>query len=77
MKFLRSIRNWFIDHGFIASVLLSYSELVELVEIGIGPGMKAGQVKFFQHKPVPYERSYVARGQYHGPTKAAASKGLR
>jgi deoxycytidine triphosphate deaminase len=43
----------------------------------IKPGMKAGQMIFFEHEEVPADRSYAARGQYNNDRSVTAGKGLK
>lgn len=40
-------------------------------------GMPIGQVVFFRHNLVPYDRSYAVRGQYNNQEKVMESKGIR
>lgn len=69
----------FADPGWHGSVLtlelinhLRYHTLV------LEPGMKIGQMVFWRgSSPVPFERSYAARGQYNKIGSVAQSKGLR
>lgn len=69
----------FADPGWHGSVLtlelinhLRYHTLV------LEPGMKIGQMVFWRgSSPVPFERSYAARGQYNKLGSVAQSKGLR
>jgi len=69
----------FADPGWHGSVLtlelinhLRYHTLV------LEPGMKIGQMVFWRgSSPVPFERSYAARGQYNKLSSVAQSKGLR
>lgn len=69
----------FADPGWHGSVLtlelinhLRYHTLV------LEPGMKIGQMVFWRgSSPVPFERSYAARGQYNKLSSVAESKGLR
>lgn len=41
------------------------------------PGMKIGQMKFFQHTEVPTHASYANRGQYNRDVGVTNSKGAR
>lgn len=40
------------------------------------PGMKIGQMVFFQVDPVPEEHSYAVKGRYNHTTVVTASKGV-
>ena len=69
----------FVDPGWHGSVLtlelinhLRYHTLV------LDPGMKIGQMVFWKgSSPVPFERSYAARGQYNKTETVTESRGLR
>ena len=69
----------FADPGWHGSVLtlelinhLRYHTLV------LEPGMKIGQMVFWRgSSPVPFDKSYAARGQYNQSTSVQASKGLK
>ena len=69
----------FADPGWHGSVLtlelinhLRYHTLV------LEPGMKIGQMVFWRgSSPVPFERSYAARGQYNKSESVQQSKGVR
>ena len=41
------------------------------------PGMKIGQVVFFEGEPVPHEDSYAVRGQYNNDTEVTGNKGVK
>ena len=43
----------------------------------IETGMPIGQMVFFEHEPVPAEKSYARVGQYNGQFKVTESKGIR
>ncbi len=66
------IDPWF--HGTLTLELRNNNSFKKLV---LDPGMPIGQVKFFRHKPVPIEHSYLTRGQYNGQNKAQPSLGVR
>lgn len=40
-------------------------------------GMKIGQMTFYEHIPVPYEKSYAERGQYNGQRTVSQSLGAK
>jgi len=44
--------------------------------LGLKPGMKIGQVVFWQGERVPPDASYSVRGRYNGQRGATASKGV-
>lgn len=43
----------------------------------IKPGMKIGQMVFWECEPVPDEHSYATKGQYNGQETVTANKGVR
>lgn len=60
------LAGW-IDPGFHDSVLtLELKNNLRNHTLVLVPGMLIGQVKFFQHEPVPESASYAARGRYNG-----------
>jgi dCTP deaminase len=69
----------FADPGWHGSVLTL--ELVNVLRshtLILEPGMKIGQMVFWRgSSPVPFDKSYAARGQYNQSTSVQASKGLK
>jgi dCTP deaminase len=69
----------FADPGWHGSVLTL--ELVNVLQhhaLLLRPGMKIGQMVFWRgSSPVPFERSYAARGQYNRSESVQQSKGVR
>lgn len=65
------------DAGWNGSVLtLEFSNTLQHQGLRIRPGMKCGQMVFFQHDEVPDYASYAVKGQYNGDTETQQSKGL-
>lgn len=60
-------------HGKLTLEIINH----DLVPVDIEAGKKAGQMIFHRHAPVPFEKSYAARGQYNGQKSVQASKGIR
>jgi len=66
------------DAGWNGSVLtLEFVNHLQYHSTRIKPGMKCGQIVFFNHEEVPADRSYAARGQYNGDRSVTAGKGLK
>ncbi len=65
------------DAGWHGKLTLEFKNNSEFHNLEIVAGMKAGQIVFFEHEPVPEEKSYRARGQYNGQQQVTASKGIR
>lgn len=66
------------DAGWNGSVLtLELTNHNRWHGIRIVPGMKCGQMCFFEHSEVPKDRSYASRGQYNGDLSVTAGKGLK
>lgn len=65
------------DAGWNGSVLtLEFKNCLQYQSLKLKPGMKCGQMVFFEHEPVPEHASYAAKGQYNGDREASQSKGL-
>lgn len=63
------------DAGWHGSVLtLELKNMTRYHSIRIRPGDKIGQMVFFSHAPVPYDRSYAARGRYNNDVEATGVK---
>ena len=66
------------DAGWNNSILtLEFKSCLRYQHLRLRPGMKCGQMVFFDHEKVPPEASYSTKGQYNGDKEAAPSKGLR
>lgn len=77
-NFFQHLNAGFADAGWNGSVLtLEFINHNQYHSVRIKPGMKAGQMIFFQHDEVPEDRSYAARGQYNGHKTVMAGQGLR
>ena len=64
------------DAGWSGKLTLEFTNY-DSVAFEIRSGAKAGQMIFHRHEPVPFEKSYAARGQYNGQQQVTASKGIR
>ena len=63
---LEHLNAGWADAGWHGSVLtLELKNISQCQRIRIRPGDAIGQIVFFRHKPVPYEKSYAARGRYN------------
>lgn len=63
------------DAGWNGSVLtLELKNTTNFHHIGLSEGDKIGQLVFFKHTPVPYDRSYAVRGRYNGDRYAQGVK---
>lgn len=77
-NFFNHLNAGWADAGWNGSVLtLEFVNHLQHHWIRIKPGMKCGQMVFFEHDEVPADKSYAARGQYNGDRTVAAGKGLR
>lgn len=66
------------DAGWNDSVLtLEFKNCLQFQNLLLRPGMKCGQIVFFEHEPVPEHASYATKGQYNGDKEAKQSKGLK
>lgn len=66
------------DAGWHGSVLtLELKNGNRFKKVRIFPGQKCGQMVFFEHTPVPVDKSYATRGQYNGDKTVTAGKGLK
>jgi dCTP deaminase len=76
--FLEHLHAGWCDPMWQGSVLtLELSNMSKYHPIRLQAGMKIGQMCFYEHEPVPHDRSYAVRGQYNYDTKVTASKGMR
>lgn len=77
-NFFNHLNAGWADAGWNGSVLtLEFVNHLQYHSIRIMPGMKAGQMIFFEHDEVPEDRSYAARGQYNLDIGVTAGKGLK
>lgn len=77
-NFMGHLKAGWADAGWNGSVLtLEFVNHLQYHNTLIKPGMKCGQIIFFEHEAVPSDRSYAARGQYNGDKSVNAGKGLR
>lgn len=77
-NFFNHLNAGWADAGWHGSVLtLEFVNHLQYHSIRIIPGMKAGQMIFFEHAEVPDEKSYAARGQYNNDNGVTAGKGLK
>lgn len=64
---LEHLNACWVDAGFNGSVLtLELKNMTRHHALVLTPGMLIGQLKFFEHEPVPEEQSYRVRGRYNG-----------
>ena len=77
-NFLNHLNAGWADAGWNGSVLtLEFVNHLQYHAVRVQPGMKCGQMIFFEHEEVPADRSYAARGQYNGDKRVTAGKGLK
>lgn len=63
---LEHLNACWIDAGFNSSVLtLELKNMTRYHQLMLVSGMFIGQIKFFEHEPVPDEQSYATRGRYN------------
>jgi len=66
------------DPGWYGSTLtLELHNVTQYHTIKLQPGMKIGQMVFYEVEPVPEEKSYKTKGQYNNQKGAQESKGVR
>lgn len=77
-NFFNHLNAGWADAGWNGSVLtLEFVNHLKNHAIRIKPGIKCGQMIWFEHEEVPADRSYAARGQYNGDKTVTAGKGLK
>jgi deoxycytidine triphosphate deaminase len=65
------------DAGWNGSVLtLEFKNMTQNHFIELEAGVAIGQVVFFEHEPVPHDRSYAVRGRYNGDTSVSGIKAV-
>ena len=75
---LEHLNAGWCDPGWHGSTLtLEFKNMTHNHHLLIRPGMKIGQVTFWESEPVPENRSYAVTGQYNNQTTTQASKGIR
>lgn len=63
------------DAGWHGSALtLEFKNMSQYHTIELLPGDPIGQVVFFEHEPVPQEKSYAARGRYNNDSSVQGIK---
>ncbi|HGS7906836.1 TPA: hypothetical protein ACMFP1_002954 [Pseudomonas aeruginosa] len=72
---LEHLNACWVDAGFSNSVLtLELKNMTRHHALVLRPGMLIGQLKFFEHEPVPEEQSYRNRGRYNGDASVSTIK---
>ena len=77
-NFFNHLNAGWADAGWNGSVLtLEFVNHNQYHSVRIKPGIKCGQMIFFEHEEVPVEASYATRGQYNGDKETTPGKGLK
>lgn len=77
-NFFGHLKAGWADAGWNGSVLtLEFVNHLQHYHTRIRPGMKCGQIIFFEHEEVSPENSYATRGQYNGDKTVSTGKGLK
>lgn len=72
---LEHLNAGWCDAGWNGSVLtLELFNMLRHHEIVVAKGDRIGQMVFFEHQPVPDDRSYAARGRYNGDKTVSGIK---
>lgn len=72
---LEHLNAGWCDAGWNGSVLtLELKNMSLYHSIILHPGVGIGQIVFFEHEPVPADRSYAARGRYNGDESVSGIK---
>ena len=72
---LEHLNAGWCDAGWNGSVLtLELKNMTRYHRIVLEQGVGIGQVVFFEHEPVPADRSYAARGRYNGDRTVSGIK---
>lgn len=72
---LEHLNAGWCDAGWNGSVLtLELKNMSLYHSIILHPGVGIGQIVFFEHEPVPADRSYAARGRYNGDSTVSGIK---
>lgn len=72
---LEHLNACWIDAGFHSSVLtLELKNMTRYHMLLLASGMFIGQIKFFEHDPVPEDQSYATRGRYNNDRSVRSIK---
>lgn len=72
---LEHLNAGWCDAGWNGSVLtLELKNMTQRHDIILHKGVGIGQMVFFEHEPVPDDRSYAARGRYNGDKEVSGIK---
>lgn len=72
---LEHLNAGWCDAGWNNSVLtLELKNMTQYHTIMLEKGVAIGQMVFFEHEPVPHERSYAARGRYNNDSTVSGVK---
>lgn len=72
---LEHLSSGWCDAGWNNSVLtLELKNMTQYHTIMLQKGDKIGQMVFFEHEPVPHERSYAVRGRYNNDSTVSGVK---
>lgn len=75
---LEHLNAGWCDAGWHGSKLtLELKNITNYHTLLIKPGIKIGQMVFFEHEPVPNHASYATKGRYNKQTQVTAAKGIR
>lgn len=75
---LEHLNAGWCDAGWTNSKLtLELKNVNQFHKLLLTVGMPIGQVIFYKHEPVPFEKSYSVKGQYNNQTEVTESKGIR
>jgi dCTP deaminase len=72
-----ALATWCDPHWNGSVLTLELRNNLQFHQIKLTPGMKIGQMIFFESDSVPVDRGYGVRGQYNGDKEAQPSKGMR
>jgi deoxycytidine triphosphate deaminase len=75
-NFLSHQFSGFIDPWFHGILTLELKNENQFHKLDLEPGMKIGQICFFRHRSVPFDKGYAANGRYNGCDKVTPSKGI-
>jgi len=68
-----SFSGW-VDAGYSGTLTLELSNVLQRHELVLTPGMRIGQIIFWEHEPVPEKYSYRTKGSYNGDTTVTGAK---
>ena len=72
-----ALAGWCDPTWYNSVLTLELSNQLQFHNLKLTPGMKIGQMVFFECDEVPEEHAYVSKGQYNNDSKAQQSKGLK